>query len=423
MNIRLLPLLTLALSLALGACGGGKGSTAASDPVVVPPVDPVVPVVPAFTLGAVANVVAGFNSSAVLKARVSGAAQTYLWGDNTWGQMGIGSQVTPSSTPAVVADTATWKAIAAGGSHTLAVKSDGTLWAWGLNQDGQLGDGFSAASGQSHVFQTTPEKIGTSSTWATVAAGEAHSMALDTATSPALYVWGQNTYGQLGLGTTTNIFAPGNTSKIAAASGTSWLAIAAGARHSMALRSDQRILTWGDDSLGQLGDWAAPSNPTLTPTTIIGLSAKALAIAAGSYHSLAIMADHTLWSWGDNAHGQLGYTPAIGTFSAFATQMGTDNDWLAVAGGGSHTLAIKQNQTLWAWGGNAYGQLGNNSTTDAPAPVQIGKASRWVAVAAGKYHSMAIDTDGKLWTWGRNTEGQLGNGTTTGPVLVPTAIP
>jgi alpha-tubulin suppressor-like RCC1 family protein len=86
-------------------------------------------------------------------------------------------------------------------------------------------------------------------------------------------------------------------------------------------------------------------------------------------------------------------------------------------------LAIKQDQTLWAWGGNAYGQLGNNTTVDAPAPVQVGSANRWIAVAAGKYHSMAIDTNNKLWTWGRNAEGQLGTGNTTGPVLVPTLIP
>ena len=408
-----------ALSLMVGACGGGKGgASAGADPTTGSTV----------TLGAVANVVAGFNSSAVLKAGTSGSAATYIWGDNTWGQMGNGSLVTPNATPFAVGSTATWKSIAAGGAHTLAVKSDGTLWAWGYNQNGQLGDGFSAANGQSHVYQNTPKQIGTSTSWAVVAAGETHSMAMDSNPSPGLYAWGQNAYGQLGLGTTLDSFAPGTASKVAGTSGTSWRSIAAGARHSLVLRSDGKVLSWGDDNRGQLGDWIASAQPTLTPT-VVRINLSALAISAGSYHSLAILNDHTLWSWGDNTYGQLGYSSFDAVlqsdplFSAVAIKVGVDSDWSAVAGGGTHTLAIKQDQTLWAWGGNAYGQLGNNTKVDAPAPVQIGSANRWIAVAAGKYHSMAIDTNNKLWTWGRNAEGQLGNGTTGGPVLVPTAIP
>jgi alpha-tubulin suppressor-like RCC1 family protein len=196
----------------------------------------------------------------------------------------------------------------------------------------------------------------------------------------------------------------------------------------LVLRSDGKVLSWGDDTRGQLGDWIASAQPTLTPT-VVRINLSALAISAGSYHSLAILNDHTLWSWGDNTYGQLGYSSFDSVlqsdplFSSVAIKVGVDSDWSAVAGGGTHTLAIKQDQTLWAWGGNAYGQLGNNTTVDAPAPVQIGSTNRWIAVAAGKYHSMAIDTNNKLWTWGRNAEGQLGNGTTVGPVLVPTAIP
>ncbi len=409
-----------ALSLMVGACGGGKGgASAGADPTTGSTV----------TLGAVGNVVAGFNSSAVLRASNSGSAATYIWGDNTWGQMGNGTPATPISVPVAVGGTATWKSIAVGGSHTLAVKSDGTLWAWGLNQNGQLGDGLSGANSQGNVrFQNTPKQIGTSTSWAVVAAGETHSMAMDSAPSPALYAWGRNANGQLGLGTTIDSFAPGTATKVAGTTGTFWLSIAAGARHSMVLRSDRKILTWGDDTRGQLGDWIASAQPTLAPT-IVRINLPASAIAAGAYHSLAILNDGSLWSWGDNTYGQLGYSSfdvvlqSDPLFSAVAIKVGVDSDWSAVAGGGTHTLAIKQDQTLWAWGGNAYGQLGNNTTVDAPAPVQIGSANRWIAVAAGKYHSMAIDTNNKLWTWGRNAEGQLGTGNTTGPVLVPTLIP
>jgi alpha-tubulin suppressor-like RCC1 family protein len=360
----------------------------------------------------------------VLKAGVSGSATTYIFGDNTWGQIGNAALGASSATPYVVGGNATWKSIALGGAHALAVKSDGTLWAWGYNFNGQLGDGYNG-SVQNHLYQSTPEKIGTV-TWSAVVAGESHSMALDSAASPALYAWGQNAYGQLGLGTTADSLAPGTASKIAAPSGTKWLSIAAGARHSMALRSDGKILTWGDDTFGQLGNWSVPSPPILsTPTAVIGIPKPPVAIASGSYHSLAILNDGTLWSWGKNTNGQLGYSTASQvdpTYSAFPTQVGVNNDWSAVSGGGTHTLALR-GQTLWAWGGNAHGQLGNNTTTDSPSPVQIGTSNQWIAVAAGKYHSMAIDTNNKLWTWGRNAEGQLGNGTTVGPVLVPTMIP
>jgi hypothetical protein len=151
-------------------------------------------------------------------------------------------------------------------------------------------------------------------------------------------------------------------------------------------------------------------------------------MASGRYHALAILNDHTLFAWGANSAGQLGDRTVNDQVAAVQvpvnTAMANTADWFTVAAGGAHTLAIKQDQTLWAWGSNSDGQLGDGTTTnavDGPIPVGVGK--RWLAVAAGRFHSMAIDTDGKLWVWGRNAEGQLGLGTAGAPVLVPTLLP
>lgn len=403
----------LAATLLLCACGGGgggggdsssssTGSTGGSTTTT------------GTVIGTVATPVAGYNVSAVLKPFVSSAAAAYIWGENLWGQIGDGTLSTPkASAQYVVSSATTWRAIAAGGNHTVGVKSDGTLWAWGLSVNGQVGDGTFGASN----YKASPVKIGTAATWRSVSAGENHTMALNSA--PALYIWGQNSSGQLGNGTTADAAAP--PSAAIATAGSTWRAIAAGAQHSMGLRADGVVWTWGDDTYGQLGDWA-PGAAKLTPSAVVGLTGSVTAIAAGHNHSLAIKTDGTLWAWGDGTYGQLGYAPAAGTASAIPGQVPGTN-WVAVAGGGGHTLAVKVDQTLWAWGDNTYGQLGDNSTTNTTAPVQIASGTRWVAVAAGKYHSLAVDSNGKLWTWGRNAEGQLGTGTAGSPVLVPTMLP
>lgn len=364
-----------------------------------------------------------------------------MWGENTWGQIGDGTLTSPQLLPLALGGTgATWKSVAIGGSHTLGIKSDGSLWAWGLNLNGQLGDGTNGIG----RYRTAPVQIGTAKDWLAVAAGNFHSLAIQgTSSSNKLMSWGQNSDTQLGLATTllpTSPVAAGDTAdknvptqitKISdggvlttlPVTGKTWRAISVGDKHNLALRTDGLIYSWGDNSKGQLGQ-ASPGNTALaTNITQLGASpTNALAIAAGANHSLAILTDHTLWAWGDNTDGQLG--DGTGVTTSVGVQVGTDTNWFAVAGGGRHTLAIKLDRTLWAWGANDYGQLGNGGTTNATTPTQIGTATNWVAVSAGKDHSLAIDAGGKLWIWGRNDQGQLGNGTAGGsPVKTPTLLP
>jgi alpha-tubulin suppressor-like RCC1 family protein len=369
------------------------------------------------TVTPVKTVVAGNNLTLALKA----TGGTYVWGENTWGQTANGNLSTPQSSPLALAGAATWKSVATGGYHSLGIKSDGTLWAWGLDDKGQLGNATSGnfSTGQPKFFPT-PQAIGVAKDWLVVSAGDGHSVGIKGTTTPVLMAWGQNTSGQLGLGNTNPVNQPTQIVVVVPASKPLWTSLACSGSYSLALRSDGVVFAWGDNANGQLGQLGGGN--LNVPTAITLLTVQVVSIAAGTNHAAAIGQDNTLWMWGSNAGGQLGLGPSgTPTVYPFPAQLGTDL-WVAVACGGAHTLAIRlTDQTLWAWGSNADGQLGDGTTTDSLAPKQIG-TGRWVAVAAGKSHSMAIATDGTLWAWGRNAEGQLGNGSTAA-LLVPTQIP
>jgi alpha-tubulin suppressor-like RCC1 family protein len=318
----------------------------------------------------------------------------WAWGDNSSGQLGDGT-FTNRSTPVRVGTDTNWVAITAGYyRHNLALKSDGTLWAWGDNWDGQLGDGTTAD-------RTTPVRVGTDTNWTAITAGWEYTIALKS--DGTLWAWGDNYSGQLGDGTTVN-----RTTPVRVGTDTNWVAIEAGGVHTVALKSDGTLWAWGDNYFGQLGD-----GTTITRTTPvqIGTDTKWVAISAGWDDTIALKSDGTLWAWGFNDCGQLG--DGSTTNRTTPVQIGTDTKWKAIAAGGYHTIALKSDGTLWAWGGNWDGQLGNGSTPNLTTPVQIGTDTKWSAIAAGGWHTMALKSDGTLWTWGDNEDGQLGDGTTT----------
>jgi len=146
-------------------------------------------------------------------------------------------------------------------------------------------------------------------------------------------------------------------------------------------------------------------------------------VSSGWYHSLAIRSDGILWAWGYNAYGQLGDGTTIDRNSP--VQIGTASNWTQIVGGYFHTLGLRSDGSLWAWGSNISGQLGNGTITNQLAPVQIGTATNWSYIATGGYHSLALKSDGTLWTWGLNVSGQLGDGTVvnkTSPVQIGTSV-
>ena len=298
--------------------------------------------------------------------------------------------------------------LAAGEDHSLALRSDGSVWAWGKNDYGQLGLG-------SYAPYFYPTKVAGLSAVRAVAGGAYHSVAAKQ--DGTVWAWGYNGYGQLGDGTTDQRLAP---VQVPGLSGV--VAVAAGDYHSLALKSDGTVWGWGDNGSGRLGD--GTDTPRLTPVQAQGLG-NVVAIAANSDYSLALKSDGTVWAWGSNSYGRLG----TGDSNTYRTPIraGTLANIVAIVAGDYHAMALDASGRVWAWGYNGYGQLGDTTTNSRSYAAQVSAlpAGQYVSIAAGNYHSAAVRaSDGAVFTWGQNDSGQLGLGTVDGnahstPVQVP----
>lgn len=301
--------------------------------------------------------------------------------------------------------------LSVGSTHTLAIKADGTLWAWGENDEGQIGDGTAGVEGD---FRNIPVKVGISSDWKTVAAGSHHSLAIKH--DGSLWTWGGNYYGQLGNDATL----PGAHSSVPTRIGsdTDWQSLSATGHHSLALKSDGTLWAWGYNQYGQLGDETKDS--TSTPKKI-GLDGEWLSASAGDSHSIAIKANGTLWTWGSNRDGALG--DGTTNDSSVPIQIGTETNWQNPGAGYAFSAAIKSDGTLWAWGNSDEGQIGDGTVGQdefKSTPTQVA-GNDWARVSPGGLHTTASKADGSIWAWGRNSSGQLGDGTTINrptPVMV-----
>jgi len=240
-----------------------------------------------------------------------------------------------------------------------------------------------------------------------LAAGPNHSLGIKT--DGSLWGWGEGESCAVGDGTCTDRLTPVRVL-------TEVAVVTAGIYYSLALKTDGSLWAWGNNWFGQLGD-----GTTTDRSTPVQVLTDVTAVSAGSFHTLAIKTDGSLWAWGWNGTGQLG----DGTTTDRSTPVQILTDVAAVAAGKSndqraHTLALKTDGSLWAWGNNRNGQLGDGTTTDHLTPVQV--LTGVAAVAAGYYHTLALKTDGNLWAWGFNGDGRLGDGTTTTRQLTPVQI-
>jgi alpha-tubulin suppressor-like RCC1 family protein len=368
---------------------------------------------------------------------------TFTWGVNVYGQLGNGN-ITAKSTPgpvlagaaATTGDLTGMSGISAGGTHTLAFVVTGPVYAWGNNGYGQLGD-------NSIIARTKPVQVLDGTTTipyspltgiTAVAAGADHSLALIGGT---VWAWGSNSLDQLGDVTpavSQRSFAKQVSSPLPVNIITM---IAAGGGHSLALDSSANVWSWGFNRSGQLGQGLDPAKSIKSPTPVLVKKADGTAltgvihIAAGGSHSLFIVNDGvnpaTVWACGLNVAGQLG----VGTTVNKNSVVQIVNDSLgntftgatAVAAGLDHSLALMSDKTVWAWGDNTFGQLGNpinfhngvpvtrpvQVMVNATTPFPLSGVTKIVAIGN---HNLALKDDGTLWAWGENSFGQLGNGTT-----------
>jgi RHS repeat-associated protein len=234
-----------------------------------------------------------------------------------------------------------------------------------------------------------------------LAGGENHSLAR---ADGKAYAWGDNTFGQLGNSTVTGSKVPVAITGLGGVS-----AVAAGAEHSLALETDGTVWAWGANTQGQLGNGTTTN--ASTPIQVHGLTnATAIAAGATSLHSLALQADGTVRAWGDNHFGQLGNNTT--TNATTPVQVSNLTGIQAIAAGGLHSLALTSTGTVYAWGAGLQGQLGDNSVTQENTPIQVSNLTGVIAIAAGDQHSLALKSNGTVWAWGANTLGQLGNGAT-----------
>jgi alpha-tubulin suppressor-like RCC1 family protein len=279
-----------------------------------------------------------------------------------------------------------------GARHTVVVTPDGSVWTWGGNGNGQLGDG-------STTDRRTPETVPLIVDAVAVAVGSLHTLVL--LENGTVLAWGSNVYGQLGDGTTLQ-----RTEPVPVSSLTGVVAIAAGQYHSVALTSAGQIYTWGRNNAGQLGDGSTSqaTQPVLL-TTLSGMTA----VTAGDGHTAAVKSDGTVWAWGLNSNGQLGDSST--TQRTSPVQMTGVTGAAVVAAGGSHTLVLKIDGTLRATGYNFSGQLGDGTTTQRTSSVAVSTLSGVTAIEASTSSSYARKSDGTVWAWGGNSGGRLGDGT------------
>jgi alpha-tubulin suppressor-like RCC1 family protein len=317
----------------------------------------------------------------------------WAWGYNAFGQLGDGS-ADDAHSPVLVQGGNDWAAFAAGDYHTIARKRDGSIWTWGLNKRGQLGLGATPVKDKPRPFRVGDDK------WLVIQAGSvAHVL--------------RDAYVPTRVGTDND-----------------WTAVAAGGYFSAALKRDGSLWMWGDNRYGQIG--IGTQDHQFTPARV-GEDDDWAAVYPGMGHVLAVKRDGTLWAWGLNDRHQI----ALATDAREARTplpVETPGDWACMSGAWRHTLALKRGGTLWAFGLNNYGQLGNGDTKEipgvrvvkgdhhvgdygdqvanaSPTPFEVG-GDDWVAISARGHHSIGMKRDGSIWTWGLNWFGQLGIGST-----------
>lgn len=308
------------------------------------------------------------------------------------GQLGTGNY-SNSNVPVSVINQASVAAVSAGYDHSLFLKSDGTVWACGLNAQGQLGNGTNTGT-------NTPTQITSLSGVIAIQCGYQYSLALKN--DGTVWSFGLNNYGQLGNSSTSNSNVPVQVTGLTNVTSIATVGVGNG---SFALKSDSTVWAWGSNFLGQLGD-----GTTTDRTTAVQVNSLSGVIAIDG--ALALKSNGTVWAWGNNGNGELGVGSSDINPHPTPVQVNGLTNVVAIARGTSRGIALKSDSTVWMWGSNEYGAFGNGTILDSNIPVQS-TITGVVSIAGGGPHTLAVKGDETLWTFGRNDDGQLGIGSST----------
>ncbi len=317
----------------------------------------------------------------------------WTWGNNASGQLGDGTLV-DKRIPVQLGVDADWETVCAAGLGSFAVKTNGTLWAWGYNVNGTLGTGTTNSV-------LTPMQVGTDTNWKTITGS--YYVTFGIKTDGTLWGWGINSYGQLGNGTTTPSLVP-----VQIGLDTDWKSIAGNTDVTFGLKNDGKLYGWGKPDYGQFNSGSIP-NVSLVPIRI-GVDSDWNSIAAGEFHIMALKNTGTLWGWGSNFYGQVGAYPFQAQFSS-PVKITDASNWVSVFAGFTDSFAIKSDGTLWAWGRNQFGELGGGVNYTIHFPMLIGTDTDWQFITNGFRHTLGLKANGDLWAIGTNTFGMFGNGT------------
>ena len=369
----------------------------------------------------VVSIWGGARGTTILKSD----GTVWTWGANFSGKLGVGAGPNTLTNmdvpvevhgPGNVSFLNSIKTIMGGEMHNMALKSDGTLWSWGMNGLGQLGDGTINDA-------WTPVQTGLTAVpplTNVIKLGGRPYFSLAVRTDGTIWAWGMNSYGQMGngtisLGATQQVLVPVMVSNSEPGGPiNSPVQVTCGYQFGAALTTNRTVWTWGSGSHGELGDGATTAN--YIPVQVPGLT-NIIAISAGWFHILALKADGTVWGWGNNTHGEVGDGGAVNRFNP--VQVLNVSNAVVVSGGDGHSSALADG-TVWKWGLNDVGELGNGTTNGGansmPAKILLDKFgapfTNIVMASARDYHNIAVKADGSVWMWGANDRGQCGNGTT-----------
>ncbi|MDQ1294529.1 MAG: hypothetical protein QG608_2413 [Actinomycetota bacterium] len=393
----------------LGQLGGGPGNDSAGPGQVAPPSQ---------WIGVSGH---GGSSGGGASCGVRVDRSLWCWGANAAGRLGDGTtinRVLPVRIELPLSERRPgnngWTQVSVGVQSTCAIRADESLWCWGSNSSGRLGDG-------TRVDRHRPVRIAAGRTWSVVRTGLSHTCAL--ATDSSLWCWGNNDAGELGIGS----FAPADV-PVRVEPGSSWSDVAVGYGFTCGTRTGGTLWCWGSNVDGRVGQPGAVDRSYPVPTRV-GTADTWRAIRTGYFHACASRADRSLWCWGENRRGQLGDgggpsghepRPVLErTGSGSLAEASSDRSlsgpggWLEVFTGSYHTCGIREDRSLWCWGDNENGQLGDGTLPMSAQPVRSVPGA-WRSVGANKLSTCAVDLRGSLWCWGDLRLGALGRVVPTG---------